>query len=109
MFTSTFSAVLIVKSTFFVFVVVPISEGHRLSEEPVPGPLGDVLLLMDEAFVVSLFEKVKSGRCHSLSVERSGLLVVRAVGLIVGFEVGHFYCSQRFICNFLSLSILSIL
>ena len=106
MFTSIFYAVFNGKSTFFVFIVVSIGERHGLGKESVPGSLGNVLLFVDVAFVVSLFKEVQSGRGHSLFVKGSGLLVVGAVRLVVGFKVGHFYCSERFICNFLFLSIL---
>ncbi len=109
MFTSTFSAIFTGNSTFFVFVFVSICKRHWLAEDSVPGPLGYVLLFMDEALLICLFEKFQGWGCHSLFVERSGLFVVWAVRLVVGFEIRHFYCSQGFICNFLFLSILPIL
>ena len=104
MFTSTFSAVINDKNTFFILVVVSSRQWHGLGKKAMAGPLSNVLLFVNVTFLIILFEEVQSWRYHSFFVERSRLFVVGAVRLIVGLEVGHFYCDWKFICNFLFIN-----
>ena len=72
------------------------------------GSLSDVFLLMNEALLIGLFEEIQSRVGHFLFAERGIFGVVRAIGLVVGLEVGHFYYGQRlYVTSDLSIQIIT--
>ena len=70
--------------TFGIPVGISWSEVDGLAEEPMPFPLGDILLLMDEAGVIISLE-IGDGALADFLLGGG----VRAIGLIASFPIAH--------------------